>query len=427
MKSKKRIMVLGGGSSQLELIKECVRQGHYTLLADINENAPGRILATAFTKTSTFDIVAAVEAAEENSIDAVLTAGTDQPVLTSASVAEKLKLPQFLDRETAFSVTNKKIMKSVFKKHGLPSSPFCIIDRDFSDSDISSLKKPYVIKPIDSQGQRGVFKSDNIPGIRELYSTTASFSREDHILAEEYYESDEITVSGWVVQGKVFIFTVTDRVTFENLPTIGVCSAHIFPSAYIDKYRKAITDITASITEAFGIKNGPIYFQYLIGEKGLLINEIACRLGGAYEDEFIPLLTGIDIRKLLIKGSLGEKITDSDFMHLKPFEISFYGKFISVPLLFCREGQIKELVFPDSRIKSLVKISFLHSRGTVIREIKNSTQRAGYAVLLSDNSAELNSDVDKFFRTASVRDVNGNEMLMDKSGQAKFCIKRRFS
>ena len=428
MKYNKKVMVLGGGSSQIELIKQCVREGCYTILADIDENAPGRQFSSAFEKASTFDIQAVKEAAEKNSIDAVLTAGTDQPVLTSAYTAEKLGLSQFLDTETALSVTNKKVMKSIFLQNNIPSSRFRIINKNFKQSDLDELDPPYVIKPFDSQGQRGVFKLDSAAEIRKMYDTTASFSREESILAEEYYDSDEITVSGWVKNGVVYIFTVTDRVTFQNLPTIGICSSHVFPSAYSEQFCFDIINTTVSLTETFKIKNGPIYFQYLVGEKGLIVNEIACRLGGAYEDEFIPFLTGINIRSLLIKGSLGYEITDRDFKDLKPFEINNYGKYVSVPLFFCSEGVIRDFVYPDKKsILSMIKFSYLQKKGTLINNINNSRQRAGFAVLLSDNYTALNTDIQKLFNSAAIEDDQGRNILLDKYGQSVFKNKRRFS
>ena len=444
----KKIMVLGGGSSQINLIKECVRQGYHTILADINEQAPGRAFCSSFERASTFDIDAVIKAAEINKIDAVMTAGTDQPVLTCAAAACKLNLPGFLDTETALSVTNKKIMKNIFSDFSIKTAPFAFLNKDFKKSELDHLKAPYVIKPLDSQGQRGVFKVDSISEIKSLFENVLSYSKEKEIIAENYYDSDEITVSGWVCSGKIYIFTVTDRVTFDNPPTIGVCASHIFPSPYLFSHQSEIIETTVSIVKNFGIKNGPIYFQYLIGKNGLQVNEIACRLGGAYEDEFIPLLTGIDLRKLLIKGSLGEEITDTDFKNLVPVnewrednktrskETEFtkkrsfinYGKYVSVPLIFCRSGLISDLASPDNRkIKSLANFSFLQEKGTWIRELNNSTQRAAYAVLLSENVQDLNRDVKKLFKAAAVYDSEGNNMLMKNHGLSLYCDRRRFS
>jgi hypothetical protein len=344
-----------------------------------------------------------------------MTAGTDQPVLTCAAAADKLKLPQFLDPETALSVTNKKIMKNIFSDCSIKTAPFAIINKDFKICEIDHLKPPFVIKPLDSQGQRGVFKVDSLSEIKSLFENVLSYSREKEIIVENYYDSDEITVSGWVCSGKIYIFTITDRVTFENPPTIGVCASHIFPSPYFYSHQSKI---------------------------------IACRLGGAYEDEFIPLLTGIDIRKLLIKGSVGEVISEKDFNDLVPVNESShgkkiqshgteykkdesffkYGKYVSVPLIFCNSGLITDLVSPDNKkIKSLANFSFLQKKGTLIRELNNSTQRAAYAVLLAENVQDLNRDVKCLFESAAVYDSEGNNMLMKNHELSLYCDRRRFS
>ena len=423
----KKVMILGGGSSQVNLIKDAEDMGLHTVVADMNPEAPGIKYSSSFEKASTFDVKAVSEAAWRNRIEAVMTAGTDQPVYISSMVAAELSLPQFLTPETAHSVTNKKTMKNIFKKSGIKTASFSFIKKDFTDSQLSGISPPYVIKPLDSQGQRGVFRLDTADEIREYFDITASFSRENEILVEEYYDSDEITLSGWVNDGVLYILTVTDRVTFENPPTIGICASHVFPSSYSAVYSREIIDTTVSIIENFGIKNGPVYFQYLIGEKGLYVNEIACRLGGAYEDEFIPLLTGINIRKLLIRGSLGYKIAGSDFHLLKPFSVNTYSKYLSVPLIFCREGTVSDYKIPDKReISSLITSDFLLESGVLIRNMNSSTQRSAYAVLLSDNPDLLNADISKFFKILSITNQDGENMVIDNLKLSLFMGKRRF-
>src|SRR6056297_3095164 len=43
----------------------------------------------------------------------------------------------------------------------------------------------------------------------------------------------------------------------------------------------------------------------LIGPEGVRVNEVAARISGAYEDEFIPALTGVDIDMLNFGEALG--------------------------------------------------------------------------------------------------------------------------
>lgn len=91
---------------------------------------------------------------------------------------------------------------------------------------------PVVIKPLDSQGQRGVFKLNSPAEVINSLPETLSFSRADKVLLESYYPSDEITVSAWVDQGVPEILTITDRESFSFERNIGICYAHEYPSRH---------------------------------------------------------------------------------------------------------------------------------------------------------------------------------------------------
>ena len=125
-------------------------------------------------------------------------------------------------------------MKKYFSKYNIPTVNYKIISKNFSEKELSNISFPVVIKPLDSQGQRGVFRLNSIKEIRNHFPEVLSYSREDEILVEEYYKSYEITISGWVYDGKLYILTVTDRITYENDSHIGICSAHIVCSDDVD-------------------------------------------------------------------------------------------------------------------------------------------------------------------------------------------------
>ena len=59
---------------------------------------------------------------------------------------------------------------------------------------------------------------------------TLSFSRCSQALAEEFYESDEVTVSGWIKDGRLHILTVTDRLLYPDQTHIGVCTCLLYTS-----------------------------------------------------------------------------------------------------------------------------------------------------------------------------------------------------
>ena len=49
-----------------------------------------------------------------------------------------------------------------------------------------------------------------------------------------------------------------------------------------------IDTLSQKVADAFGLEEGPFYLQLLIGDEGIRVNELACRIGGAFEDVVIP-------------------------------------------------------------------------------------------------------------------------------------------
>ena len=465
------ILILGGSNCQINAILRAKQKGHTVIVSDYYENAPGKAFADYGELISTFDAEGNIETARKYNIDGVMTLGTDQPVLTAARIAEALGLPSFLDVDTARAVTNKKIMKGLFERHGIPTVKFRLLGEDFTDAHMEGMNFPVVVKPLDSQGQRGVYKLDSTSGIRSSFADVLSFSREKEILLEEYYESDEITLSGWVRQDQVHILTVTDRVTYNNYPHIGICTAHNFPSKYLSRYfeqrqqfptslgggfpiEKAVSgetqsptdvvqtpresgarrcslrelvpdsfrhkrltkfeeidDITKQIVKAFGIHNGPIYFQMLIGEDGIKVNEIACRIGGAYEDELIPLLTGVDILDMVIAGSLGGEI---DFSSMEGYNLSCCNRVASTRMLFTRPGVIGF----TSDMNQIIRLpgvrygKFNFNKGHYVDEITDATRRAGYMIVEGEDPDGLRRNIQRAFNSLIICDENGQDMKM---------------
>ncbi len=407
-----KILMLGGGNCQTNGILYAKKRGHDVIVSDYYENAPGKEFCDYKELISTFDIEGNIEVAKKHSIDGVMTMGTDQPVYTAVAVANELNLPSCIDISTAKAVTNKKIMKNLFKINNIPTVDFAFISKDFSENDLEGMKFPVVVKPLDSQGQRGVYKLNSIEEIRENIDNVLSFSREKEILVEEYYKNDEITVSGWVKDDKVYVLTVTDRVTYDNYPHIGVCIAHDFPSKHLDENFDEIIEITNEIVKSFNIHNGPIYFQMLVGIEGIKVNEVACRIGGAYEDELIPLLTEVDILDMVIESSLGKSIDSSN---LERYNLLQNTKKASVQLFFAKPGKIKRLGDME-QIKNLPGVNqakFNFTLGDEINEIKNATQRAGYVIVEGKDSETLNENIDRVFEHLAIYDENDINLVAD--------------
>ncbi len=407
-----KILMLGAGHCQLNAIERLENEmGIKVVAADYYEDAPGKALSTFKSSASTFDVEACIETAVKHGVDGVMTTGTDQPVYTAAAVSEYMGLRYFFDSGKALDVTNKKRMKTIMAEGGVSTLPYAFIGGDFKKSEISHLKAPYVIKPLDSQGQRGVFRLDTVEEVRSRINETLGFSRQSEVLIENYYPNDEITVSGWVVDGRVKILAVTDRIVMDSGVHIGICSAHQFPSIHMACREKEIRELTDLTTRVFGIRNGPIYYQMLVGKQGIMVNEIACRIGGAYEDMTIPELTGVDILKMqmdfIMKRPLSyEKLIEHDAWKT--------GGHFSAQLFFASPGTIGRQTDPKEllSIDGVFKVGYHFAKGDKMGDIKNATQRAGYFLVKGNDRDSLKRRVGKVFEKLKFLDENGRNMII---------------
>ncbi|WKY48686.1 ATP-grasp domain-containing protein [Eubacteriaceae bacterium ES3] len=406
-----KLQILGGGNNQINGIRRAKEKGHEVILVDYYDNPPGREFADVHKAISTFDVEKNIEVAKKYQIDGVMTTGTDQPVFTVSMISKALNLPAFLDSDTAKAVTNKEVMKKKLAKKGIPTVPYIFCHEKISLQELTSKLKeldfPLVLKPLDSQGQRGVYKLHSIEEVFNSLPQTLSFSREKIALIEGYYESDEITVSVWVNQGEAGILTVTDRKTFESGKNIGICYAHQYPSIHQQRIAE-ITGIIDQIVKGFEIFSGPLYVQLLIGNAGIVVNEIACRIGGAYEEVFIPYLTGFDILDQVIDFSLGI----SQLSEAKGIYHS--SKHLSVQLFFTRPGKIKKITPIEDLLKlpGVISAGYNVKVGQTLAQIDNATARAGYFIVSEESEDALDSAVCNVFDHLIINSETGENLVI---------------
>ena len=401
--------MLGAGPAQLGIIRRMKELGYQVAVSDRDPHAPGLSEADFPSSASSFDSREVMQDAGAFSSEFLLTAGTDQPVLTAAVVSEKLGLPYFLDPSQAAVVTDKKVMKTAMLERGIPTMDFTFLKPGFRDEELNGLTFPLVIKPLDSQGQRGVLKVTSPDAIRRNIASVLGFSRQQEILAEEYYPSVELTISGWVEKGAPHILSITDRVTIDNGPHLGVCLSHRYPSVCHRDW-DLLEDLTRDLTDMIGLKEGPLYFQILQGDQGYRVNEIACRLGGAYEDEFLPWLCGVPLQDFMIAMTARRRYnTDS----LDKLTETRDGKFLSLQMFFCRSGILDSQNGMDKVVRQdgVLGGRFLLKEGTRIRERENSTQRAGYFIATAGNPEKLNRLIRDSYNILSMKSREGQEMI----------------
>jgi len=406
---KKKLMLLGAGKLQVNAVKRAQELGYAVLSVDWEPLAPAKKISEEAGLADVFNADTCLELARKFAVDGVMTTGTDQPVLTAAKVAQAMGLPSLISVDTALGATHKGVMKQRLVAHGIPTAPYRLWQPSDGLEGLDALM-PGVVKPVDSQGQRGIFRVTSPEEVAERFAEVLRYSRDERILVEKFIHGDEVTFSGWVREGTLYPLALTDRVTFAEHERIGICVAHEFPTRHFKTHADEVLSLSKHIVEAFGIADGPVYIQFLLGEQ-TVVNELACRIGGAYEDIWMPELTGCDWLRWMIEGALGEV---SDFFVLESYDWKKVGRRLSAQLFFSEPGTIRRLSAEPSA--ACLDYGFHYEEGQTIQGIANATQRAGYFVVTADDEASLDAAVADMFARMKIEmeGFTGNAVLVRK-------------
>lgn len=376
----KKIMILGASILQLPAIKKAHEMGLDVVAVDMNPNAIG-FEESYVTKEviSTIDVPKVVDAAKKHNIDAVITLASDMPMRSVAAVAKELNLVG-ISEETALNATNKAEMRKCLQQSGVPIPQFYkVSDQSEFEEAIRRFDKPFIIKPADNSGSRGIFLVEDIKDIefaKNAYLYSKQNSRSGDVVVEEYMRGPEVSVETLSVDGVCHVIQITDKLT-TGAPHF-VEMGHSQPSRLEQSVLDRICEVAIDANIAVGIKNGPSHTEIIVTEEGPKIVELGARLGGdCITTHLVPLSTGVDMVECCIKIALGEK----------PDLETKYHKGSAIRYLSQTSGTVMDINgIPDAEsTEGVVQISFVYDVGDKVTEVDSSSARLGFIIAQRDN------------------------------------------
>lgn len=406
-----RLLVLGGGRYQMKLICAAEKRGIRTVISDYLIDAPAKSYASYPTMTDALDIEANIALAKKYGVSGVITSGTDQALNTMAQVANELNLPCYLSPESAHTCTHKNKMIHAVQSQDIPRpNSLHITSVDQARKIETDLNFPLVIKPSDAQGQRGISIVRNKEHLITALSNALNASRESVAIAEEFIEGPEITVSAWLKERKANILMITDRVTYNAPPALGICFQHIFPSLHASHLADKAKTLMESIGQAYSVSNGPLYVQMIVKDNELFFIEGSCRIGGGHECSLIPLVTGIDVTEHLIDLAMDGETANIEY----DFDDENIQKHAVVNFMLAQPGVIEKQTSPldlPQPPANLIESSFYNQPGYEQTPTINGLSRVGYFICTADNRENLLEQAQKIYNQHNIIDNDKNEML----------------
>ena len=375
----KKLMIIGASVLQLPVILKAKEMGLYVGVADYNPKAFGIQFADEYFNASTMDEEAVLAAALQFKPDGIMTLATDMPMRGVARVAEKLGLPG-ISYDTAVKATDKFEMIKAFKAHDVASPWFFTVDsKDELNALESQLSYPCIMKPTDNAGSHGVVLAKCFDDLLRDYGYSHESARHGKVIIEEYLQGDEVSVEVMVVDGKVNILQITDKLT-TGAPHF-VEMGHSQPSQQPVAIQKAIKELATKACQAVGINQGPAHVEMMVTERGPVMIELGARMGGDYiTTALVPLSTGIDMVKAAIDVALGKQPDIEPSLHC-----ASAIRYIEAP-----EGIIKSItgVEEAKQLPGVKEVTMTKSVGETSTPIHCSNDRIGSVIAQAATAEE---------------------------------------
>lgn len=382
MLEKEYLIVLGASFHQVDIYQTASRLGLKTLAVDYNPKAPARKIADKFLLASIKDKNECLTGLKslKAKYKGIVTSGIEAMPI-AAAIAKEFKLKS-VSEETAYKTTNKCARIVAFQKAGIPVPKFEIIDSFFHPH----LDYPLVIKPSDNAGSRGVQIVASRKDWPAAYKEAVSFSSDARVIVEELLHGDEISIEGFILNGKMFLTAFADRNYISGYYPYFMEDGCTMPTILEKRVISEAQTVFFKAAKALGIEEGPAKGDLIVTKDGVKVFEVASRFSPLFPI-IMPFVAGINHLEALIRWACKMAVSESllkpkfqkamahRYYHHKP------GKIVSIKGVENLEKQagVKKVIFlKDFKIGDVLEVptyvnrlfyltAFANDRNTAIK------------------------------------------------------------
>ena len=371
MNNIKKFLVLGIGNAQVDLLYHLHQFSDISIYALSNtESGRGRSLVNKFAQIDITDKEAVLRYSKENNIDFIYSVGSDVAMPTASWVAEQLGLKTLISSETAYICNNKHLFREKLKNiYG--AVPYKRLNGSLN---IGNINFPAIVKPVDSQGQRGITEVNSKQELKKAYEKAISHSRKKEALIEKKIEGSEVSVHSYIKDGKLLFFLPSDRISWEGYEG-GIIHKHILPSSISDNAKKNLYRLVSEVIKTLKIENGPVYFQIKIQNDQPYLIEVTPRLDGCHMWRQIHKSTGIDLLDITVKHVMDIHFSIPSNYKLKPSVLEFLCQAPNLPF---KKQQVSD---------NACYHEFYYRTGDIVRPMNEQMEKCGYQIMM-DNDAK---------------------------------------
>lgn len=383
MTNQYKIVILGAGEGQLPLIHRAKKAGWYVIVVSPKGDYPGFALADECCYADISDKDAILAIAQEKRIDAIATDQTDVSVPALQYVAEAMHLPH-IECEDIYRFQLKSLMRQVCAEAGLPTIPYAVVATIEEATQFMNRLAPaaVIIKPVDSQGSRGVQRLNTVSELNEAWQETIRYSKSKRVIIEQFVEGQEIEVDTVMRDGQILGVLIGDVFNFDLKNTFSGYERK-YPTVFPQSLQDYIRVINASTLQALGLCTGWTHGEYIVTKEGeVYLIEVGARGGGNYiGSDIVRTMLGVGTDEMAFRTAIGD---DSFYDH-----IGLRNAYCAYKCFFLPAGTITKIdIDPEYMQQPFVIANNLWelSEGRVMQTNTDKTSR--YTVVITASSQE---------------------------------------
>lgn len=398
-----KALVLAGGFPQIALIEELKNRDITTILADWNSEPVAKKYADKFYQASTLDVDAITEIAKKENVDFLITACTDQALLTVAKVSEILDLPCYIDYQTALNVTNKAYMKKVFAENHISTAKWVVMG-ELDEEKIADIPYPMIVKPVDCNSSKGVKRVENLEELKLAFEEAVSLSRTDTAVVEQFIDGPELSVDVYVEDGIANVLCISNNEKIADKDKFVIFRGRC-PAKEADLVREQIQKTAQQIADAFHLKNTPMLIQLITDGQKVYVLEFSARTGGGVKYIRIKRMSGFDVIKAVVDLTLGDK------PHVEPYVADC--KYYVDEFIYCKPGCYDHLEnFEELKNENIMTDYYLFKwKGAKFDSVTNSGDRIAGFTIMGNTMEEMIQKHNTIAKRIRVISTDGKDMM----------------
>ena len=413
----KRLLVLGGTSASLDVVKQAKRLGVYTIVTDDcpAEERVAKQIADAYAMVSTTDFDGLAALIRKEQIDGVFCGPSEFNIQNMIALCEKTGLRCYASSETWAHCGNKDIFKQYCREYGVDCTPEFDISEASGEEALKALDYPVIVKPVDGSSSAGITTCHDWTMVKDACIKARKVSKRGKIIVEKFIEnSGEIFSASYLLKdGKAYPYLIRDTYIVDPVHRRTLISGFSFmPSHLQDYYLKNMDEKVRRMLYGMGLRNGLAFFQALPYKGRIYFHEMGFRLSGGLIFKITEPLCHINDMQMMIRYALGEEICSDD--EIQKIDVNCSGKIGAKLMVPLEPGRIKEIVGLENLLKIPCVENFIqyYREGDEVTNavIGTLSQHFGRFTLLGDSKEEIFAAVEQIQNELKVYDEDGKQM-----------------